>query len=75
MTHTDIINCWSTIGAFASDIGCSYEAAKAMRRRNVIPSGYWMRLTQVAADRGIEGVTLESLALAVARDVTQEAAE
>ncbi|OLP56799.1 hypothetical protein BJF92_12055 [Rhizobium rhizosphaerae] len=62
MTHADIINGWPTIGDFASDIGVSYGAAKAMRRRGSIPSAYWVRAVDGAEKRGLDGVSYQRLA-------------
>lgn len=73
MTHTDIIDLWPSIGHFAADIGVGYEAAKAMRRRGSIPSGYWVRVVSAAASREIPGISYERLAELVA--IPQEAAE
>lgn len=73
MTHADLINLWPTIVAFAGDIGVNYEAAKGMRRRGSVPSGYWRAMVVAARERGIEGVTYERLAEMAA--ITREAAE
>lgn len=73
MTHADIIDLWPSIGHFAADIGIGYEAAKAMRRRGSIPSGYWVRVVSAAADRELAGITYRYLAELVA--IPQEAAE
>lgn len=75
MTHADVISRWPTIAAFADDIECAYEAAKAMRRRSAIPAGYWLRVVEKAAQRGIDGVSLQVLAQAVAMPSRMEAAE
>jgi len=73
MTHADIINKWPTLSDFADDLGVQYGTAKAMRRRGAIPSEYWLTATAKAEAREIEGVTLEVLAAAVAKQ--PEAAE
>jgi len=75
MTHADVISRWPTIAAFADDIECAYEAAKAMRRRSAIPAVYWLRVVEKAAERKIEGVSLQSLAEAIAFRSRMEAAE
>ena len=67
MTHTDMINLWPSLSDFADDLGIQYGTAKAMRRRGVIPSEYWLMATLAAEARSITGVTLEALASAVAR--------
>jgi hypothetical protein len=43
-------------------ISVTTEHAASMRRRGSIPSAYWLLLVTKAAERGIEGVTLEVLA-------------
>ena len=73
MTHADLINLWPSLTLFAEDLGVPYVTAKAMRRRQSIPAGYWSRVVECAVSRNIEGVTLEALAEAVAQD--REAAE
>ncbi|WP_421416518.1 hypothetical protein [Agrobacterium tumefaciens] len=73
MTHADVIDQWNSIAAFAEDIGVAYGTAKAMRRRNSIPPEYWIKVVQKAADRSLEGVSLQVLAVAVCK--TEEAAE
>jgi hypothetical protein len=67
MTHTPLIDRWSTLAEFAEDIGVSYGTAKAMRRRGSIPSEYWTRAVAGAEARGIDGITLETLAEIAAR--------
>lgn len=42
-------------------IGKSTEHAAIMKRRGSIPVEYWLRLTEAARERGIPGVTCESL--------------
>ena len=73
MTHSDLINLWPTVVSFAADIGVSYEAAKGMRRRGSVPSGYWRAMVRSAEARGIHGITYEVLANIAA--LTKEAAE
>lgn len=73
MDHAAIINLWPSLSAFAGDIGVPYVTAKAMRRRGSIPAPYWLRVVARAAERNIEGVTLERLAQLVA--IFEEAAE
>lgn len=68
-----LIDRWPSIAEFAGDVGCSYEAARQMRRRNSIPSAYWLRAVEAATARGIDGVSLEALAVHAAKDL--EAAE
>ena len=67
MTHADLINLWPSLSAFAEDLDVQYVTAKAMRRRDSIPAGYWLHMIASAEARGIEGVTLDVLAPAAAR--------
>lgn len=60
-TVASVIGRWSSIAAFASDLGCGYEAARKMRMRNSIPPKYWSRLINLAGWRGIDGVTADAL--------------
>lgn len=69
MNHTDVINLWPSISAFAEDIGVSYGTAKAMRRRGSVPGGYWAKMVAKAEEREIKGVTLDVLANAAMREV------
>jgi hypothetical protein len=73
MTHADLINLWPSLASFAEDLGVQYVTAKAMRRRESIPAGYWLQMIDCASRREIEGVTLDALARAAAKSV--EAAE
>lgn len=75
MTHFEIINLWPSLTDFADDIEVKYGTAKAMRRRSSIPAGYWPLVVAKAFGRGIDGVTIEILARAVAERSTMEAAE
>jgi hypothetical protein len=67
MNHVDIINLWPSLAVFAEDLSMAYGTAKAMRRRNSIPSELWVAVVSAAAKRGIVGVDYETLARAVAR--------
>lgn len=69
MTHAQIISDWPSLSEFAADLGVEYGTAKAMRKRNSIPSRYWVTVVSKACDRGIAGVTYEVLAMAAADEV------
>ncbi len=69
MSHTQIIFLWPSLSDFAGDLDIAYGTAKAMRRRGSIPAPYWPRLVAKAAERDLEGVTLEVLAESAARGV------
>lgn len=66
MDHASLINLWPSLSDFANDIGVSYGTAKAMRRRNSIPSEYWLGMVSRGSERGIDSVSLEALAEAAA---------
>jgi hypothetical protein len=57
-----LIDQWPTIVEFAADVGCGYEAARQMRRRESIDPKHWPKVVSVSEGRGIEGVTFEWLA-------------
>ena len=66
MSHSDVINLWPSLGAFAQDLGVPYVTAKAMRRRGSIPAPYWVTVVARARERSIENVTVERLAELIA---------
>lgn len=73
---SDLIARWKTITEFASEVGCGYEAARQMRRRESIAPEHWPRVIEASAARGIEGVTYEWLAMQrAAQAAAGEAAE
>jgi hypothetical protein len=57
-----LIDRWQSIGAFATDVGCSYEAARQMRRRGRIAPQHWAQLVAASRRLGIAGVSYEWLA-------------
>lgn len=57
-----LIEQWPTITEFAAEVGCGYEAARQMRRRQSIAPEHWPKVVSVSAARKIEGVTFEWLA-------------
>ena len=59
---SDLISRWPTIGEFAASIGCGYEAARQMRKRESIAPEHWGNVISAAKRRGIKGVTMEWLA-------------
>ena len=61
-TISGLIDCWQSIGAFAADVGCGYEAARQMRRRGRIAPQHWPHVVAASRRRGIDGVTYEWLA-------------
>jgi hypothetical protein len=59
---SDLIARWETIGKYADDVGCGYEAARQQRRRESIAPEHWANVIAAAARKGIPGVTMEWLA-------------
>ncbi|WP_037070275.1 hypothetical protein [Rhizobium favelukesii] len=57
-----LIEQWPTITEFAAEVGCGYEAARQMRRRQSIAPEHWAKVVEVAKAKSIDGVTFEWLA-------------
>ncbi|TIV56967.1 MAG: hypothetical protein E5V86_26255 [Mesorhizobium sp.] len=57
-----LIDRWGSIGAFAADVGCGYEAARQMRRRGRIAPQHWPHVVAASRRLGIAGVSYEWLA-------------
>ncbi|WP_375707659.1 hypothetical protein [Bartonella sp. AA1HLJMS] len=55
----NLIESWGSIGQFAKEIGCSYEAARKMRDRNSISPKYWNIIIQLSESKGPPWVTLD----------------
>jgi hypothetical protein len=55
---SDLISNWKTIAEFAAELGCGYEAARQMRRRESIAPEHWEKVISVCSDKGIPGVTI-----------------
>jgi hypothetical protein len=68
LTVRDIIEKWPSAADMARDIGLRRPGHGAMMKmRGSIPIQHWPRLVEAAAERGIQGVTFETLTLAHAR--------
>jgi hypothetical protein len=61
-TIPELIGRWKTIADFANAVGCGYEAARQMRRRESIAPEHWQSVISASETAGIEGVTYEWLA-------------
>jgi len=57
-----LIDRWQSIGVFAADVGCGYEAARQMRHRGRIGPQHWARVVAANHRRGVAGVSCEWLA-------------
>lgn len=53
---------WGSIGAFAADVGCGYEAARQMRRRGRIAPQHWPHVVAASRKLGVAGISYEWLA-------------
>ncbi|WP_287248689.1 hypothetical protein [Mesorhizobium sp.] len=62
LSISDLIANWRTIGEFAADVGCGYEAARKMRDRESIAPEHWANVICASEAKGIPGVTYEWLA-------------
>lgn len=68
LTVRDIIEKWPSAAEMARDLGLRRPGHGAMMKmRGSIPIQHWPRLVDVAAGRGIEGVTYEALVVAHAQ--------
>ncbi|WP_292219073.1 hypothetical protein, partial [Mesorhizobium sp.] len=47
-----LIDRWHSIGAFAADVGCGYEAARQMRRRERIAPQHWAHVVAACSHHG-----------------------
>lgn len=64
-TVRDIISKWPSASEMARDLGLRRAGHGAMMKmRGSIPPQHWPKLVEAAAQRGIEGVTFEVLAVA-----------
>ncbi len=61
-TIPDLIDRWGKISEFARDVGCGYEAARQMRRRESIAPEHWEQVVAASERRGIKGITFVWLA-------------
>lgn len=52
-----LIDEWDTIGDFATDVGCGYEAARQMRRRNRIAVEHWQSVIEASNRRGLKEIS------------------
>ena len=65
MYHTfrDVIDNWpGGIKGLAEDAGVDRKLVSGWKRRNLIPSNYWLRMVDRAAGKGFTGITLRTLA-------------
>lgn len=67
-THRTLISLWPSLADFAQDLGVSENTAKQMRTRDSVHARYWLAMIAGARERGIEGVSFESLSLPVSKN-------
>ncbi|WP_082342333.1 MULTISPECIES: hypothetical protein [unclassified Shinella] len=51
-----LIDAWETIGEFATDVGCGYEAARQMRLRESISPRHFDGVIAASARKGLRGI-------------------
>lgn len=71
MTFVNVIDKWPSTKALALDIGAEPNTVKQWRKRKSIPAAFWLPMEQAARRKGIEGVTLFTLAEIAASDRVQ----
>lgn len=59
---SDLISKWPTIGDFSRSVGCGYEAARQMRRRESIAPEHWPQVIRACKLNRVRGVTYKWLA-------------
>lgn len=59
---SELIDEFKTITAFANEVGCGYEAARQMRRRQSIAPEHWSSVVSACERRSVKGVSFEWLA-------------
>ena len=57
-----IIDYWATYGDLAKVLGVGPAAVKQMRRRDRIPSRYWLKIINAAEKKEFPEITLQRLA-------------
>lgn len=62
ISFSDLINCWSSVSAFATELECEYQTARKMKDRNSIAPHHWRKLVEISQCKGIVGVNIEWLA-------------
>lgn len=60
-SFSDLISHWDRIADFARDVGCGYEAARQMKRRDSIAPEHWGAVVEACEKRGLRGVNLSLL--------------
>ncbi len=71
-TFTQIIDAWPSRVVFAADCRVETGLVNQWRRRDSIPSIYWLTIVEAAIVRGIGGITYELLAQLAHRKLKEE---
>lgn len=61
-SFADVIAKWPSTAEFGNDIGIVDSLTAVWKHRKSIPVEYWRKIVEKAAERGIDGVSLELLA-------------
>lgn len=61
-TFKDLFRELGGVGAVAEALGVTYDGALKMRARESVPPKHWPKLVEMAAAKGVRGVTIASLA-------------
>lgn len=61
-SFAEIIDAFGGAASFGSAIGITDSHARAMRARDSIPDGYWLKTVETAQARGLDSITLETFA-------------
>ncbi|MFT0892935.1 carph-isopro domain-containing protein [Pseudochelatococcus sp. G4_1912] len=70
-TFSSIIDAFGGYTKFAQAVGIDkLGTVSAWKTRDSIPSSYWQRVVDAASEAGIDGVSLEALAMAAANKRT-----
>lgn len=61
-SYVPIMCKWPSFEVFGDDIGIDGAHARTLKKRDNIPSQYWIRVEEAAKRRGIPDVTIKILA-------------
>lgn len=61
-SHKVVIESLGDTGKVAKHLKVPLSTASAWKTRNAIPAARWWDIVQMAAERGVEGVTVDALA-------------
>jgi hypothetical protein len=73
-TWNDVFAAFPSVAAIAALLNVPYQTAAAWRRRNSIPSRYWLALAEAATTQGITGISVDALSRIEAASAAQPGA-